>query len=241
VRGIVERFPILILEYLTTNARGAFFLVETMPVFTLVIKERWADYVAASVANVTRRYVASNGLGDLKLLENGKFIVAQEVFKTLNEALDHPFVPRFPTFDHIKIGLLRSVTQRLLDINVEERADGFAFISEERMFSVSITPAISIVLAEFLCENPPICWSWQGLEAFLALAEWKSMITHMEASEFTSSCGIRNLWSPIPDETEARFSLPLVGKTTVLVNGPATPYAVVMAPFRLVQTKFFSQ
>jgi hypothetical protein len=107
VKRMVKCFPIL--ENLTTNARCAFFLVDTLPQLTCVRKERWADHVAASVANVTRRYVASNGLGDLELLENGKFIVAQEIFKTLNEAMDHPFVPRFPTFDHIKIAMLRSV------------------------------------------------------------------------------------------------------------------------------------
>jgi hypothetical protein len=239
VKRIVKRFPIL--ENLTTNARCAYYLVDTMPILTYVRKERWADYVAASVANVAQSYISSNGLGDVITIASGNLIVAKEVFNALNEAMENPSKPIFPTFDHIKNAKICSVTQSLLDINVEVGKEGTVFTSEGCMFSVSMTPAIAVVLAEILCEKSVVCWDLQGLEATLALGEWKHMITALDVSEFTSASGIIRMRSPIPAaRANVRFTLPLVDKATVILNGPGAPYASVMAPFRLVRAKFSS-
>jgi hypothetical protein len=239
VKGIVERFPIL--KNLTTNARCAYYLVNTMPNLTHVLEQRWTDYVAASVSDAAQCYIETNGLKNLRGSEKGKFTVAQEAFKILNDAMDHPSTPIFPKFN-IQNARLLSLTLCLLDINVEEKTAGAEFTSENILYSVSMSPAISIVLAELLCENPVICWDWQGMEATAALGEWKRMITNMDVSEFTSACGVIRMWSPVPaGGAKVRFTLPVVNRKIVILNGPAAVYADVMAPFRLVKAIFSSK
>jgi hypothetical protein len=234
VVGMVERFPIV--DSLTTNARCAFYLADTMPSLLTVSEEELNLYVEASVANVARCYVQSNGLADLKNLED-KFVVAQEAFRALNQAMIQPDIALFPTFDHIEKPRLRAITQSLLDVNVEIR-DGKPELMNST-YSVSMTPAIVVVLAELLCQIARISWNWQGCESTSALGEWKTMITNMKASDFTRASGIIYLQSPIPaGRAITRFTLPLVDRATVVLNGPLAKYADVIAPFRLVQTKF---
>jgi hypothetical protein len=236
IKGIVMRYPIL--QSLTTNARCAYFLADSMPDLTSRSQYQWPVYVDASIVNVAQRYIASNGLSHLTQIRNGNFIVAQETFRALDEAMRQPNVAFFPNFDHIQDATFRSVTQSLLDINVEI-GNGVAELVGKSKFSVSVTPAITVVLAEILCEKVRIRWNWNELETTAALGEWKRMITEMKASEFSSANGITYLRSPVPDSrAKVRFTLPLVGESTVLLNGRAAPYADLMAPFRLVQAKF---
>ncbi len=235
IRGMVEHFPVL--ESLTTNARCAYFFASSMPDLSSATKEQWADDVQASVANVARCYAGSNGLRNMIDLKD-KFIVAQEAFKTLNQAMVDPSIAVFPSFDHIQKASLRSVTQSLLSVNVEIKSDKVELM-EPGMASVSMTPAITVVLAELLCQKARISWDWQGCESTAALGEWKRVITELKASDFTSACGITYLRAPVPaGRAKVRFTVPVVGKSSVVLNGPTAPYADVMAPFRLVQAKF---
>lgn len=105
-----------------------------------------------------------------------------------------------------------------------------------------MTPAIAIVLAELLCEGAAISWYWQGFENTAALGEWKLMITTMCLADYTNTCGIISMRKPVPHgRAKVRFSLPLVTRSTILINGSATPYADVIAPFRLLQANFSIQ
>jgi hypothetical protein len=236
IKGIVMCYPIL--QSLTTNARCAYFLADSMPDLTARSPYQWSVYVDSSVVNVAQRYVASNALSHVKDRDKEKFTVAQEVFKALDEAMSHPNVALFPSFDHIKDATYRSVTQSLLDIYVEN-INGKAELVGKRKYSVSVTPAVAVVLVELLCGKSNIRWNQHGLETAAALGEWKRMITEMEVSDFSSECGVTYMRSSVPvcDATSVRFTLPLVGISTVLVNVPAAPYADVMAPYRLVQTR----
>jgi hypothetical protein len=167
-----------------------------------------------------------------------KFVVVQEVFKTLNEAILDATVINFPSFGHIQDLTLRSAVQMVLDFNVEMKNETAKLIHKGEC-SVSVTPAISIVLAELLCQKTRIIWNWRGSENTAALGEWKKMITEMKATDCSSSCGIIYLQTPVPASSEdVTFTLPLVGRSTVLVNGPMATYADVIAPFRFLQTRF---
>jgi hypothetical protein len=235
VKAMVERFPIL--SNLTTNARCAYFLAESIPFLWSWSEEHWADHIQGSIATVANYYVTSNGLQSLRGLED-RFAVAKGIFKASNMAMAEPCVARFPEFDHIQDAGLRPITQSLLDVNVEILNGEAQFMNDDDKYSVSMTPAITIVLAELLCQKARIRWDWQGCQNnAAALGEWKRMITEMDASDLTSKCGIIYMRSDVVQDA-SRFTLPLVGRSTVLLNGPTALYADVMAPFRLVQVKY---
>jgi hypothetical protein len=231
---MVERFPIL--RSLRTNARCAFYLATSMVDLTLVTEQQWADQVKAAVAKVALKYIKSSGLAHVTSLGD-KFTVAQQAFKALNEAMRDPTAAVFPSFGHIDDATLRSAIQSLLDVNVETKNGKPKLMKGS--YSVSMSPAITIVLAESLCQKARVSWNWQRWESTAALGEWKKLITDMDAGDFTSACGINYLSKPIPFESaKFRFSLPLAGKTAVFLNGPRASYADVIAPFRLLQAKF---
>jgi hypothetical protein len=224
VKAMVERFPIL--ANLTTNARCAYFLAKSIPFLWSMNEKHWADHIQGAVATVANSYAMSNGLRSLQRLQD-KFAVAQGIFKELDLAMAETTVARFPEFDHIQNAELRPIAQSLLDVNVEMNDD---------KYPVSMTPAITIVLAELLCQKARIRWDWQGCQNNAAVGEWKRMITEMNASDLTSKCGIIYMRSDVVQDA-SRFTLPLVGRSTVLLNWPISLYADVMAPFRLVQVK----
>jgi hypothetical protein len=231
----VERFSIL--ASLRTNARCAYFLALSVPSLNSVKEEQWVDLVEACVSDVARGYIGSNCLSYLQHLKD-KFKAVQEVFRAVNKAMINAKVVKFPNFDHITDKVLRTATQSLLEVNVEFNNNKVVLIPNAK-YSVSVTPAISIVLAELLCQNARINWNWQGCEATAAMGEWKKMITEIKGKNFSSSCGITYLRTPVPaGGAKVRFTLPLVGSSSVVLNGPMAPYADVIAPFRLVQAKF---
>jgi hypothetical protein len=220
VKKMVTLFPIL--SSLITNARCAYFLATTLPDLTPLSEEQLVDYVEAAVASVVRCYVQSNVLNYLGDM-NDKFTAVQEVFKAVNNAMIDPTKVCIPTFD-VGGRTVRKATQSMLDVNVEIKDRKVALIPNAT-YSVSITSALTIVLTEFLCQKARICWNWQAFEATAALGEWKRMITEMEAQHFSSSCGITYLRSPVPhDHAEVRFTVPLVGRSTIVLNGRNAKY-----------------
>ncbi len=160
VKRIVERFHIL--NSLTTNARCAYFLADSMPTITTTNEARWAGYVDVTVPNVARRYIDSNGLSELVTTER-KFTVAQEAFKAVDQAIQNPNDPKFPKFDHIEREDLRAYTQSLLDVNLD-LVNGVPALTEGSKYSISMTAAIAVVLAELLCEKARVCWDWRDFE-----------------------------------------------------------------------------
>ncbi len=235
IRGIVERFPVL--NHLTTNARCAFFLARSMPNLLSVNEEQWSLHVEASVALVAQCYISSNGLVNLKNIHD-KFVVVQEVFKAVDKAMLDSTDISFPSFDHIQDRTVRSAIQMVLNFNVEIKNEEAKLIHQGER-SVSITPAIAIVLPELLCRKARINWSWRGSENAAAIGEWKKMITEMKATDCSGSCGVIYLQTPVlAYSADVTFAFPLVGRSTVYVNGPMDTYADVIAPFRFLQTKF---
>jgi hypothetical protein len=235
IKTIITRFPIL--EDLTTNARCSYFLVDSMPNITATDMKRWRRYVDISVSNVTQRYVHSNGLAILSTPDQ-KLKVAQAAFKAINDAIKQPKMAAFPNFNYMQDKALRGVAQSLLQINLEIRNDKAIFMDQGK-YSVSMTPAIAVVLAELLDEDAAISWDWQGFESTAALGEWKRMITAAQEPNFLNRFGIIHMATPVPaGNAETSFTLPFVNSLTVLVNGPRAQYADVIAPFRLVQAKF---
>ncbi len=120
-------------------------------------------------ASVARCYAGSNGLRNLNDL-NDKRIVAQEVFKTLNRAMVDPTIVFFPSFDHIQNPTLRSVTQSLLDVNVDNKY-GKAKLVNPGKSSVSMSLPITVVLTELFCQKSRIRWDCDG-RTLKQLQDW---------------------------------------------------------------------
>jgi hypothetical protein len=239
LKAVVMHYRIL--ENVITNARCAYFLTALWPddsrskVFTEV--EMWQSNVNIAVAQVAKWYIGSN---ILRNMSHGyeRLQVVQEVFKALDTANLQQNVALYPNFDSIQSRYIRAATGCLFDIHLET-VNRETKLMGSHMCSISISPAIMIVLIEFLCEKAVIPWNCQEPEAIVALGEWKWMIREIQLSDFEPTRSFLTVRYAIPlFEDEISFSLPLVGKSTVVLNAPGAPYANVIAPFRLVRTKF---
>jgi hypothetical protein len=238
LKAVVLRYRIL--QNVITNARCAYFLAAVWPekYNELTDVEVWETYINAVVAEIARCYIYSNILQGVRHGEE-RLQVVQEVFKALDKAMLQPNVACYPNFDSIESRYVRAATGCLFDIHLET-VNRETKLMGSHTCSVSITPAIMIVLIQFLCENTVIPWNSREPEANVALGEWKLMVREKQASDFESkrSFVFVRYCIPLFDEETLSFFLPLVGKSTVLLNAPGAPYANVIAPFRLVRTKF---
>jgi hypothetical protein len=236
---MVSRFPIL--QDLATNARCAYFLIESLPILTSYKPKKWVKLVDVAVSDVARCYIASKELASLTS-EAQKLQVARATWKALDDAMRQPEVAAFPRFLDIQDESLRHVAQSLLDIPVEIRAGEHHILGRSK-YSVSMTPAIAIILAELLNSN--VSWDSEGVAFTAALGEWKKIVTETQELSLSNLYGIAYLRSPFPADT-ARwkfsnsveyFNVPVVSSSTVLVNCRAAEYADLIAPYRLLQVK----
>jgi hypothetical protein len=87
-------------------------------------------------------------------------------------------------------------------------------------------------------ETGIISWDWQRFDSVVMLSELQEMITRPQENPTSLDRLIVKLQYPIPDETSTKlFTIPVVGKA--LGNSEWTRgRANVIAPFRLVATKF---
>ncbi len=184
----------------------------------------------------------SNALNKLQLYKD-KWEVAKHVFLAVDKAANYPTHAFIPRFEELETDDLRMVASSLISVNVET-IKGKAKFMTENVISVSVSPAVAIVLATLLNAEARIAWDWEAFESTITLCEWKWMIAHSTTIPSTATRTIQELRTPVPmikargeDENDIEFNVPMVNRFTVLMNGPKAPYADVIAPFRLVQGK----
>ncbi len=133
---------------------------------------------------------------------------------------------------------MRLIASSLLDVNVESE-DGHPVLVPDFSYAVSMSPALAIVVANLLSTDAKISWSWEGLETSVMLSELKRLVVNWEDTPKDLDGLVLQLPSALPAGPASKmFSVPIVGRYTVVLNGPLAKYADVIAPYRLVQTKF---
>lgn len=234
VMEVVRAFPIL--EDLVTNGRCAFNLLNAMATVSFLQKSRLKKFVSVLVSAVADRYIESNALQSLKSAE-GKWQVARAVFRELDKATRQPGVPFFADFcDLSQSG--RSVATSILDVHVESKGNHLVLVNDKR-YALSISPALVLVMVNFLLTDADIAWDWQGFETTAMLSELKRMVVKSQHIPEHLDRLVLAWQLPVP-ATDTYFEAPMVDNCTVVLNGPGAAYADVIAPYRLVQAKFSS-
>jgi hypothetical protein len=238
VKQVVHSFPIL--EDVATNARCAFFLLRSMDDESFLRKSRLNSFVKVLISNVADSYIKNNSLNNLESVEQ-KWLVVRSVFRELDKATEQPGVPFFPQFEDLAgDDQLRSVAQCLLDGHVEY-IDGKPHFVPGSRYSISISPALVLVLVNLLNTENDVSWDWQAFESMVMLSELKEVIVQSQDIPKSLDRLVVELPSPVPENTSATsFTIPAVGKHSVVLNWPGADYANVIAPFRLVATTFLT-
>lgn len=243
LKEVVHGFPIL--EDLITNARCAYFVLESMKDVSRLREDRVKSSVAVVVSSVADSYIMQNGLYGLGTPKQ-KWQVVRSVFRELDKSSRNRKFAYFPKFEDLEAGEsddlttedLRSIANSLLDVNVESK-HGVPVLPPKYDFAISMTPAVAIVVASLVNANAKISWNWQGFETSIMLSEMKRMIVKSKEVPTHLDSLVLQLPSPLPAGRATKsFSIPVINNCTVVLNGPLAKYADVIAPFRLVQAKF---
>ncbi len=163
--------------------------------------------------------------------------------KTVDKASKNPNHAFIPKFEALETDELRSIASCLIGVNVETKKGKETFMKDKTL-SVSMSPAVAIVLANLLNAEAISARGWQKFESTITLCEWKWMVAHSTTIPSSVNRTILELRAPVPMKrhqgTKRGFDInvPVVNRFTVVLNGPRAPYADVIAPFRLVQAKF---
>ncbi len=236
VKQVVHGFPIL--DDLTTNARCAFYVLEYLENVSLLRENRVKSSVPVIVAAVADAYIANNVLAHIMQYPKETWQVARSVFRALDQSTKSPGVAFFPHFDDLGTEQLRSIAGCVLDVRVESK-QGVPQLAKGSRFAITMTPAIAIVLANLLTIDTKMSWDWHSFDTIVMLSEMKRMIARSQHVPKYPDRFILQLPSPLPDDgSQTRVSIPVVDKYTVVLNGPEADYANVIAPYRLVRTKF---
>jgi hypothetical protein len=242
VKAAVNHCPIL--QSLISNARCASYVLSVMDQPLL----RGADAKNSSnivVLSVPEKYIASTGLKKLKSAAD-KWAAARSVLSEITKAATNPKEAFFPKCDELKTEELRSTAISLLDVHVTaSQTDGIRFIGDRRI-SVTISPAVALVLVTLLNEKASFSWDWQAFESTVAMCEWQRMVAHSNSGTPShADRTILDLPSPFPyvvvdadEEGDIEFTVPMFSRFTVVSNTWNTAYADVVAPFRLVQARY---
>jgi hypothetical protein len=203
-------------------------------------KSRLNSFVKVLISIVADSYIKNNLLNNLESVGQ-KWLVVRSVFRELDKATQQPGVPFFPQFEDLAgDNRLRSVAQCLLDGHVEYIDGKPSFVPGSR-YSFSISPALVLVLVNLLNTENDVSWDWQAFDSMVMLSELKEVIVQSQDIPKRLDRLVVELPSPVPKNTSATsFTIPAVGKHSVVLNWPGADYANVIAPFRLVATTFLT-
>ncbi len=236
VKQVVHGFPIL--EDLTTNARCAFYVLEYMGNVSLLRENRVKSSVPVIVAAVADSYIANNVLAHITHYPKETWQVARSVFRAVDRSTKSPGVAFFPQFEDLDTEQLRSIAGCVLDIHVESK-QGIPRLATGSRYAITMTPALAIVFANLLTIETKSSWEWQSFDNTVMLSEMKRMIARSQHVPKYPNRLVLQLPSTLPASgAQTSVSIPVVDKYTVVLNGPEADYANVIAPYRLVRSKF---
>jgi hypothetical protein len=235
LKSVVRQFSIL--RDLITNGRCSYFIMDSTSSGQFLVTNGLRNFVPALVNTVASRYSASNGMSQLKSPRD-KWEVCRSVYRHLNDATRQPNVAFFPRFDDLEDETMRDIARLLVEVHVESK-NGMPVFVEPNKYSLSMSPAIGIVMANLLNAEARLSWNWEGFEINVMLSELKRVVANSEDIPKHPERPIIELPSRFPATSNAsRCSIPVVNRYSVVLNGARAPYADVIAPYRLVQAKF---
>jgi hypothetical protein len=269
VVAAMTRHPTL--KALLTNGRTAYLLLTTLsqivdltrtsgPGSLLVSWLRWLnERTPALIAGVVAEYAKVNGLKNLSDISRTR--VAAWVFwvlektSTNDERLIQP-----PDFSAL-IRKEAAAALGLIEQNFEDVGDGFVFVDGDRRRSITVTPAVAVVLfllsgveSEVLSgfeaqEQTTALYAYRQQLLFLMEAFWRrraeckdSLRSVMTAEEdlvrSLKKLSIVQVTKSIPEKrSSSTFTFPRLSDITVWINGPQSPFADVISRYTLYQAK----
>ena len=241
-----------------TNARSAWYLLQAVKVFIKVDEKTWSsetdlndrirqqifDFAPAIVQNVVSLYVLSNGIKDLNETQQRR--VAAYIFVTIEKTRNKEII--IPTFNDLEIKE-QSVAFSLISMNVERYSNGVKSIVETEERSISVTPAITIILFWMCGISIKIISDWKIQEVISALYEFRRHLRCLVSNRCRDGDNlfqkelmllrIVELQRRAPEQKATKmFFIPYVDKWTVWVNRGLAPFADVVAPFTFYQCKY---
>lgn len=215
---------------MTTNARAAAYLL-----FWLKKTATWGndrDNVPFVVRGVAYDYISGNGLKDADGVTRRQ--VVRAVLRILKESAYDSV--SLPDFDNSLAPDVKRKAQSLVDVHVLKVGDKIQ-LQDDHHYNVSVTPAITIVLAALLGTTAFMQTNWSGFETVVALNELFKLVREAD-DEQLHEFPILQLDKPYDARKgKTNLEVPEMTSSMVLINGSKASYADVIAPFRLIQCK----
>jgi hypothetical protein len=220
----VERNPIL--TRLASNARAAEFLVASVGELMSYCFES-AGIVDTVVKKVAYDYILANGLKTCTAEQ--RRLVAHLVLKAVGSAKEGDVTQ--PTFDCGGDVKVERACRSLVDTHIES-----GMLAHGQKFAVSMTPAITIVVAALTGNLSSLSSDWSGFERIVALCELHRLF--VAAQHPVPEISIKRLREAFPAPRSIRnLKVPRLSPHQVLVNGDKAPYGDIISHFRLEQGK----
>ena len=228
-----------ILRKMITNARSAILTYESVAqINTGYFSVDLKGFIASIVHVVLGRYIARNGISGLD--DSQRRRLAYTLFHELKEANESE-QPRFPVLAKLEgcdAERIKRQALGLLDVHVESQAGVFAFLDDHKV-SVSVTPAMSMLLYSLVGVEATVYDSWEGLEAVAGL---HAVYLEVLSNTNTETKGVRlaRLTRPIPAPSATKnFCIPSPNDTpTVYINGEKAPFFDAISVNRGLQSKY---
>lgn len=217
----IGRSPIL--RKLITNARCAIFTYEAVARINRGYHSVSSKgFVSSIVHEVLGHYVSYNAIAQLD--DSRRRLLAYAVFHELKETNEsgEARIPHIAKLEH-HVGIKRQALG-VLDVHVESEAGGIKFL-EGYSVSVSVTPAMSMVLYSLLGVEATVYDSWEGLEA---IAWLHAVYLEVVSNDDTRTKGVKlarlTRAVPAPNATKT-FRIPSPnGNPTVYINDEKAPF-----------------
>jgi hypothetical protein len=250
------------LAALTTNGRSTYFLCDTVANLSQQFPGRkvsWyvalGEWTPSLVERVLYRYTSSNGLYDLEA--GAKATVAALAFGALDRATSVAALPDFGGLDASE----RRAVELLLESNVVVADDRTPRLLSGEALSVSVTPAVTVVLYGMVGITARTVAGWKAEEQGAALFAARRWILHQlreyearaaAALDADSQQHLELKWGFGTLLTKLRLlrlerpfrhingncTFPMVTKNHVLVNGDKASCADVIAPYTFLQCMY---
>lgn len=238
-----------ILFALISNARSAWFLLEELKSLDIEYRRYTAEGTTEQVLNrqsskvvsnvlkaVAEKYITANAFNDANNRRRRQ--VAALVFSVVERSVqeENPTEPNFLTRHTDDARLARA----LVNFNMEYRDGNLIYVEGVTQQSVTVSPAITLLLYYMLGAFTENLTGWQGQEMLAALRAFR-LIAIENCLDDTVMQNVRlvSLIKRVPEPTATKnFEIPIFNAPTVWINGNTSPFADVIAPFCLYQCKF---
>jgi hypothetical protein len=249
------------LAALTTNGRSTYFLSDMIAKLSQQLKGRkdsWyvvlGEWTPSLVEQVVHRYTSSNGIQSLERRDQSR--VAALALGTLDSATSAPVQPDWSGLDALE----RRAVTLLLESNVVV-ADLTPRLLSGEARSVSVTPAVAVVLYCMLGITARTVAGWKTEEQGAALLVSRRWVLDRLREYETRAAAPLDLDSSLRLELKREFgtlltqlrllrlelpfrfidedwSIPVVTRNHLLVNGDKASCADVIAPYTFLQFKY---